>query len=249
MEKQAVLWPTIDEQQEIKHRILLDSGFPSCIGFIDGTLFVLENKPHLDGEDYYSRKGRYGISGLIVCDDNKRIRYIYTGWPGCTHDARVFENCALARLPEQFFVNNEYLLADSGYTPSRYIIPAFKKPPNRDLSIEENQFNYQLSNIRVRVEHCIGILKGRFQSLKGLRIMLRRDKDIKRAVYWIRACCVIHNLVLQDQVDNEWLEDEGDEGDEGAEEDEDEGGKISYSRSNVNEGRNRRRDLMSMILS
>jgi hypothetical protein len=40
---------------------------------VDGTLFVLEDKPSLDGEDYYSRKGRYGIAGLIVCDHNKRI--------------------------------------------------------------------------------------------------------------------------------------------------------------------------------
>ena len=102
LEKEFVGWPGATERQEISHRIKVASGFPFCIGFIDGTLFHLEEKPSRDGEDYYSRKGKYGLSGLIVCDDWKRIRHIYTGWPGCAHDARVFENSPLALNTQQF---------------------------------------------------------------------------------------------------------------------------------------------------
>jgi DDE superfamily endonuclease len=142
----------------------------------------------------------------------KRIRYVYTGWPGCAHDARVYGNSALARRPERFFSGEEYLLADSGYTPSLRIVPAFKKPPHRSLSPEETQFNFRLSNIRIRVEHCIGILKGRFQSLKGLRLAIRGERDIKRMGCWILTYCVLHNLILQDEFDSERAEDEGDEG-------------------------------------
>jgi DDE superfamily endonuclease len=162
----------------------------------------------VDGEDFYSRKGRYGLAGLIVCDDRKRIRYVYSGWAGCAHDTRVFKNSLLALQPERFFSGDEYLLADSGYTPSRHIIPVFKKPPRGSLTKKETRFNSRLSSIRVRVEHCIGILKGRFQSLKGLRIVLRRDKDIKRAVYWIRACCVLHNFLLKEEECSKWLDEE-----------------------------------------
>ena len=214
LESQVVCWPEEEEREEIKRRIRRESGFPFCLGFIDGTLFVLENKPLVDGEDYLSRKKKYGIAGLIVCDDQKRIRYAYTGWPGCAHDARVFENSALTLQRDRFFSGNEYLLADSGYNPSPQIIPAFKRLPNSSLTPDQAQFNTQLSNIRVRVEHCIGILKGRFQSLRGLRTVIRREKDVERLVYWIRACFVLHNLVLQDPVEQEWLEDESDEEEE-----------------------------------
>jgi hypothetical protein len=244
LEKQVVCWPDEEEREQIKHQIEAESGFPSCLGFIDGTLIVLENKPLLDGEDYFSRKGRYGIAGLIICDHNKRIRYVYSGWAGCAHDARVFENSRLALHPEQFFTGNEYLLADSGYSPSQHIIPVFKKPPHSSLTAEETQFNFKLSSIRVQVEHCIGILKGHFQSLKGLRIMIRQEKDIKQSVYWIRACCVLHNLLLQDKIDNEWLEVERDEEDITH---------LEVNRQFLGEERDngvkKRRDLMSIVLS
>jgi len=240
LESQVICWPDKKERQEIKGRIRRESGFPCCLGFVDGTLFVLENKPLLSGVDYFSRKGRYGISGMIVCDDHKRIRHIYTGWPGCTHDARVFNNSALACQPDRFFTGDEYLLADTGYTPSTRIVPTFKKFPS--LAIDETQFNYRLSNIRIRVEHCIGILKGRFQSLRGLRTVIRQEKDVKRLVYWIRACCVLHNLVLQDPVEQAWLRDEEEDGDE-----------IPTLRGKDAQGENigkkKRRDLVPIVLS
>lgn len=244
LEKESVCWPDKDERRRIKNRIERDSRFPDCLGFIDGTLFVLENKPFRDGEDYFSRKGNYGISGMIVCDDNKRIRHVYTGWPGCAHDARVYDNSAIARQPEDFFNGDEYLLADSGYTPDRRIIPAFKNYQTHRLTPAEAKFNYKLSNIRVRIEHCIGILKGRFQSLKGLRTVIKSEKDVRRIVYWIRTCCVLHNLLLQDPVEQEWLEVEEDEEDGDVTPVEDEESLLDEEIT----GRQRRQDLMSIVL-
>jgi len=239
LEKRTICWPDTDEKEDIKNRIKRDSDFPWCLGFIDGTLFVLENKPLLDGEDYFSRKGKYGISGMIICDDHKRIRYIYTGWPGCSHDGRVFNNSAVARQPEKFFNGEEYLLADSAYTPSPYIIPAFKKPPTSSMPSDEARFNHKLSNIRVRVEHCIGILKGRFQSLKGLRTVIRSERDVKLLVYWIRACCVLHNLFVQDPVEQDWLE---------IEENIDDGPEFEDGLDNESIGQKKRRYIMSIVL-
>lgn len=242
LEKQTICWPDTNERQEIKNRIKRDSDFPCCLGFIDGTLFVLENKPLLDGEDYFSRKGKYGLSGMIICDDQKRIRYIYTGWPGCAHDGRVYNNSAVALQPEKFFNGEEYLLADSAYTPSSYIVPAFKKPPTGNLSQNEARFNNKLSNIRVRVEHCIGILKARFQSLKGLRTVISGEKDVKLIVFWIRACCVLHNLFVKDPIEPGWLEVENGE-DEDLE---------NLENENLEEesvGQMKRRKLMSIVLA
>jgi hypothetical protein len=208
LEREFVAWPGDEEKQEISHRIRAASGFPSCLGFIDGTLFPLAEKPGKDGEDYYSRKGSYGLAGLIVCDDQKRIRHVYTGWPGCAHDARVFENSPLALRTNQFFTGNQYLLADSGYTPSSTIIPCFKKLPYQGLSRDRKRFNSRVAHVRIHVEHCIGILKARFQSLKGLRLRINNKRHLQRCIFWIRACCVLHNFLLSDSIHEDWLLDD-----------------------------------------
>ena len=206
LEPQFTCWPDEEERQDIKRRIQRFSGFPSCLGFLDGTLIPLAEKPVRDGEDYYSRKGRYGIAAMIVCDDKKRVRYVLAGNPGCSHDARTFSFSLLAEDPQRLFATDEYLLADSAYTPSSTIIPAFKRPPGAGLSEMQARFNYRLSNARVRVEHCIGLLKARFQSLRELRVRIRDAEGVKLCVDWIRCCCVLHNMLLDDEADSEWFD-------------------------------------------
>ncbi|GAV10089.1 hypothetical protein RvY_19659 [Ramazzottius varieornatus] len=57
------------------------------------------------------------------------------------------------------------------------------------------------------------MLKGRFQSLKALRLRIKNKKDHEFAVYWIRTCCMLHNMLLDDEYDEEWtVEDDGDDG-------------------------------------
>ncbi|ETI39378.1 hypothetical protein L914_00399 [Phytophthora nicotianae] len=71
LEAEVVTWPDAREREEISFRIEEVSGFRQCLGFVDGTLFPFATKPELDGSDYYSRKGCYGMAGLVVCDDHK----------------------------------------------------------------------------------------------------------------------------------------------------------------------------------
>lgn len=51
--------------------------------------------------------------------------------------------------------------------------------------------------VRVRSEHAIGYLKGRFQSLRGLRQQITTARDHNLAVDWVKTCVVIHTLVLR----------------------------------------------------
>ena len=74
--------------------------------------------------------------------------------------------------------------------------------------------------------------------------MIRREKDVRRLVYWIRACCVLHNLALQDPVEQEWLEDE----EEGGREFPGEGSR-SVAIQGESAGKKKRRDLMPIIFS
>ena len=202
-EKLEVAWPSDDERDAIKSRILKDSGFPDCIGMVDGILIPLEFKPSNNGEDYWSHKSRYGISVMIVCDDRRKIRYVFAGFCGSAHDMRVYSNSTLANSSGRFFRPGEYLLADSGYTTTVNTVSSYKKPSSL-LRVNE-RFNKCLSSIRIRVEHCIGILKGRFPSLQSLRTKIHDVDTHKRAVLWIKACTVLHNMLLSDTFyDDSW---------------------------------------------
>ena len=246
-EGEIVTWPTQEERSQISRRIREASGFPSCVGFVDGTLFPFETRPLMCGQDWYSRRGKYGTAGLLVCDDYTRIHYLYVGWAGCTHDQRVFDNSALELRPDELFSPSQYLLADSGYSPRSHVVPAFKRPPRQGLSAAENAFNSRLSSIRVRVEHCIGMLKARFSSLRGSRLLIGNERSLHRCVYWIRACATLHNLLLDDPVDDEWMgtDDESDDEDR-REQVEAEYGEVQ---STQDEGKRKRRHLMEVVLA
>ena len=202
LEKDVVSWPNKTERKAIKDRIKDQHGFPNCTGYVDGTLIGLGFKPSRSGEDYFTRKGTYAINAMIVCDDQKRIRHVFAGFPGSAHDQRVFSYSKLAAESTKFFANTEYLLADCAYPVSEITIPTYKKPA-ADL-LENKRFNERHSQARITAEHTIGMLKGRFQSLKSLRMMIRNKNDHALAVYWIRACCVLHNLLQTDDYEESW---------------------------------------------
>lgn len=63
-------------------------------------------------------------------------------------------------------------------------------------------FNSAVASVRVKVKNCVGILKGRFQSLRGCRVQLQNAGEDKKAVLWFRVCCILHNLLLEDPYDS-----------------------------------------------
>ena len=87
-------------------------------------------------------------------------------------------------------------MADSGYTASDTVIPAFKRVRGASLTPEKQAFNTHFSHMRVEVEHCIGMIKNRWQSLKDLRLKLSGLRSAKRLVIWIRVCVILHNMLL-----------------------------------------------------
>jgi hypothetical protein len=50
--------------------------------------------------------------------------------------------------------------------------------------------------VRIRSEHAIGFLKGRFHSLKNLRVRIKDKKSHKFATYWVAACIGIHVFAM-----------------------------------------------------
>ncbi|KNE96111.1 hypothetical protein PSTG_10533 [Puccinia striiformis f. sp. tritici PST-78] len=191
MEAHYVSWPDAQGRRAIASRV---------------------DSPSIDPQDYYSRKGFYGLNTLIVCDEEKRITYYLTGWPGCCHDTRLWENSELKLKENELFTPGEYLVADSGFPVETNVVPAFKRPAHAAMPRPKKRFNHHLSSIRVRNEHCIGILKGRFQSLRGLRKDLSSAGSMEKITHWISACVVLHNFLLHDKTPD-YYEGDGDDDD------------------------------------
>ncbi|KAH9110807.1 hypothetical protein LEN26_013620 [Aphanomyces euteiches] len=152
-------------------------------------------RPSLHGEDYYSRKGYYGMAGMVICDDMKRIRFLDLGWPGAVHDMRVWSNSKIATKPWLYFSHLQFLLADSGYMLCDFLVPSYKRTRGSQLSQEQLNFNTRLAQCRSVNEHFIGLLKG-FQSLRGMRMDISKKSAAKTMIMYIRCASILHNLLL-----------------------------------------------------
>ena len=211
MKEEVVYWPDDKERLEMRKR-LSANGFRHCVGIIDGTLIELTFRPESYHECYYTRKSNYALNVMIVCDDKRRIIYYNAGWPGSTHDNRVFRNSKLFYNRKEYFSHHEYLLGDCAYSASPVMVQCFKKqastsklPPNNEF------FNTCVAQVQITSEHCIGILKGRFRCLKRNNIKLRNSKkEVKEMVELIGACIVLHNLLInydEDDIPDSWYDE------------------------------------------
>lgn len=146
----------------------------------------------------------------VVCDVDKRIIAVYVGAPGSCADSTVFKKMDLYRKPHLHFSPGEYLIADSAYGLSMTCIPSYKAPAAN--SRDNTEFNYCVAKSRVRNEHCIGILKSRWGSLKEMRQQIRTAGDLKIFTLWAIACCVLHNMLarLGDAWEDMYLEEDVD---------------------------------------
>jgi hypothetical protein len=142
-------WPTPEERIDIAERIRKKFDIPNYVGINDGTLFPLETIPLINGEDYFTRKGCYGINGLITCDDFGRIMDIVIGWPGSVHENRVWVNSYICLNPEDCFTPREFLIGDSAFKASPNMIPCFKKPAHGEMPENKKFCNNKIAKPRV----------------------------------------------------------------------------------------------------
>jgi hypothetical protein len=92
------------------------------------------------------------------------------------------------------FEGDEFAWGDSAYTLNARTIPVHKRPAA--LLPENAKFDKVVSHLRVRSEHCIGALKGQWQSLRDLCVQINSVADHERACRWITIAIILHNLVI-----------------------------------------------------
>jgi hypothetical protein len=199
LESEFIRWPDASKRQQISRRLnrkfqTLYPGcdFPGCIGFVDGTHIPFAVRPAVDGEVFWTRKHTYAMNTQLVCDETLRILFYQTGWAGSVHDAKAFKHTSLFRNPAELFSNGEFILGDSAYPLSPNLLT-----PYRNAAGVNRDFNFRHANMRVSVEHLMGALKGRWQSLKELRCQVKKKSDLSNVNNWIRCCYILHNILIE----------------------------------------------------
>lgn len=132
----------------------------------------LQYAPETDHYYYWNRKKNYAINGMFCCTDNCRITYMCIGDTSTVHDNRVLEQFQLHLVPQRFFTGDEYLMGDSAYIPTCFLIPPYKGCDVNRTRVR--QFNATLSSKRTEAIECtFGLLKARFPILVGCNVRIK----------------------------------------------------------------------------
>ncbi|CAG8505653.1 8816_t:CDS:1 [Cetraspora pellucida] len=126
--------------------------FSNVIGILDGFYMNLFKVPSKKNKDvYFTQKHCYAIHLQAVVDYQGIFINYDLGYLASVHDAKVFQNSSLYHYRNQLFEENDYILADSVYPISSYIIPSFKDPLGPDKN-RKTLFNKKHSKSCIIVE-------------------------------------------------------------------------------------------------
>ena len=171
--------------------------FPNCGGAVDGK-HVRIAKPANSGSYYYNYKQFFSVVLMAVVNANYEFLYVHSGTNGRVSDGGVIE---YTKFYEKM-LNNQLNIPSQNHTKENLpfvflgddafsLLPTFLKPySHRNLTHDEQIFNYRLSRARRVVENAFGILASRFR-IFHTEIHMSVDK----IDYIIMASCILHNFL------------------------------------------------------
>ncbi|KAF7291261.1 DDE Tnp4 domain-containing protein [Mycena indigotica] len=172
-----IRWPSAAEKEAAKEWVEAASCAAWRDGWllVDGTLVPLSDKPGFHGEAYFDRKSNYSLNIQLITLPNLRIIDYVIGHTGSCHDSTAFAGSCVYRHHATLLTGREWIWADSVYPIEAWCVTPFKKPAS--LLQDNKTFNFWVSHVRIRSEHAVGYLKGRWQSLRGLRQQIKNAVD------------------------------------------------------------------------
>ncbi|MBW0557665.1 hypothetical protein O181_097380 [Austropuccinia psidii MF-1] len=102
----------------------------------------------------------------------------------------------IAQELQELYEKDQYLLADSAYASSPWVVPA----QNEDNC----SFNYCIEKSRVRIKHAIGISKEGWFSLREMRNQMGDDCEIEYFVSWVVSFMILNTMSAQ--IGDEWFD-------------------------------------------
>ncbi|KAI1006478.1 hypothetical protein K3495_g1737 [Podosphaera aphanis] len=192
LQAKCLHWPDQQRRAEIS-TVMESEGFAGRVGFVDGTLLRLRQRPgFLDGDIYYDRKRQYSLNVQIVCDCDNRITSVYMRFPGSSADSTAYSRMIVSTDHDQYFSLGQYLIADKAYTLAITVITPFTSP-ERDQP-ENIAFNSRVVKSWTQNENTISEFKTRLRPLQELRLQLNSYEDMEHINSWVVACVILHSL-------------------------------------------------------
>ncbi|XP_024311468.1 protein ALP1-like [Brachypodium distachyon] len=194
--------PSMETPTKIQGNYRWDPYFQDCVGAIDGTHIRASITKAMEPA-FYGRKSHASQNVMAAVDFDLRFTYVLAGWEGTAHDALVLRD-ALERPNGLRVPQGKYYLVDAGYGAKLGFLPPFRDVRyhlnewgNNPVQNEKELFNFRHSSLRVTVERAFGSLKRRFKILDDATPFFRFPTQVDIVV----ACCIIHNWVLGDEID------------------------------------------------
>lgn len=92
---------------------------------IDGTHISIDAPSYVPYQ-YINRKGWHSISVQLVCDNNCIIRDVFGGFPGCSHDAFLYNNSTFKNYVESSIPLPYFVIGDAAYPQHTHLVTPFK---------------------------------------------------------------------------------------------------------------------------
>lgn len=197
--KEYIQWPDGEEYKEIASQIEKSFHFPNCIGLMDGTSLPLAFDTSSDNAaDYHGRRFPYSLTVSVINDDKQQIRAHLAGYPGSTHDNRLWLNMKQNNYSHKFFSTSECVLCDTAFEPRNICIPAYKTDAAFYQSAEKVKFNKAMSPLCVITEHTKDLWKSQLPWLRSIRIRIANNPEcLEKILDYIDYMVVLHYILIE----------------------------------------------------
>jgi hypothetical protein len=141
--------------------------------------------PKEQAASFRNRKGFQSIGLSAVVDHTGRFLTVMAGAPGCANDQGMLNRSAFGATllvdRRRLLSDGEYLLVDSGYQQTSYLVGPY---PDWEATTGSPQrvFNYVHAVLRNPVERAFGRLKGRWRCLLELPVHHTRGQALIRGI-------------------------------------------------------------------
>ena len=178
-------------------------GFLGMLGSIDCMHWAWKNCPYDKQGQYKGHVNKPTIILEVVASNDLWIWHAFFGMPGSHNDINVlhrsplFDNLAEGRAPEvNYSVNGHdynmgYYLADGIYPSWATLVKSITLP----MGNKRQYFAKAQEAARKMVERAFGVLQSRFAIVRGPA----RFWDIETVALIMRACVIMHNMIVEDE--------------------------------------------------
>nr|XP_017035538.1 protein ALP1-like isoform X3 [Drosophila kikkawai] len=202
--------PSSEDFLKVSKDFFEKSGFPNCIGAIDGK-HVRIKCPTNSGSEYFNYKKFFSYVLQGVSDANCKFLFIEVGFKGSQSDGGIFAaskfNKAVRnnilnipdakQLPFADITAPYVFVGDEAYPLMTYLMRPF---PRRSLNARNETFNTRLSSARRCIECAFGILTEKWR-------LLKREIDLlpHRSILAIKTMCLLHNTIIDIEKINDYI--------------------------------------------